>query len=74
MIDAINGTGTVGAQSYQTDVFCALLDVSGNDTLTIKLKNSWISDAGEPTLNYTTSGIVQYPVTFSFDWFETSVD
>jgi hypothetical protein len=72
MVDSI--TGAAGGP-YQTDVFCALQDVEGNDTLVIKLKSAWISDVGEPTLNYSEgTSLLKYPVTFSFDYFETSVD
>jgi len=72
MVDAITGKAN---GPYQTDVFCALQDVEGNDTLVIKLKNAWISDVGEPALNYTDgTALLKYDVTFSFDTFETNVD
>jgi hypothetical protein len=72
MIDARSG---VANGPYQTDVFCALLDVNGNDTTVIKLKGAWISDIDEPQLSYADgTGLLKYGVTFSYDYFETNQD
>ena len=73
MVDSVQGVNLNGGV-YQSDVFLTLLDVTGDNTMQIKLKNSWMSNMAEVPLTYADgAGIVKYPVTFTFDWFEVTV-
>ena len=54
---------------YQTDVYLTLTGTDGSNTMSLKLKNAWVSNLGAVTLNYEQNGIVTYDVTFSFDYF-----
>ena len=67
------GTGVgEGDSEIKTDIYLTLIEVGGDISLKLKLKGCYPKSLEAVPLSYETEAIVKYPVTFSFDYVETS--
>lgn len=62
----------IGDTAIKSDIILSLVNSKGEEYSNIKLVGCYVKNVGEVSLSYNEDGTVIFPVTFSFDYWESS--